>query len=118
MAPDASMEDSFFGLVLQDTYKIVGLLGQGGMGAVYDAVQIRLNKRVAIKVMARELASNTEALNRFHREAMITSGLGHPHIVQVFDFSTTPHGQPFLAMEFLAGEDLDRRIARVGHLSP
>jgi tRNA A-37 threonylcarbamoyl transferase component Bud32 len=84
---------------------------------VYDALQVRLNKRVAVKVMARELASNTEALNRFHREAMVTSGLGHPHIVQVFDFSTTPAGQPFLAMEFLDGEDLDRRIGRVGRLS-
>jgi serine/threonine-protein kinase len=68
--------------------------------------------------MARELATNAEALNRFHREAMITSGLGHPHIVQVFDFSTTPLGQPFLAMEFLEGEDLDHRISRVGRLSP
>jgi eukaryotic-like serine/threonine-protein kinase len=118
MTPSADFEDSLFGVVLQDSYRIVGLLGEGGMGAVYDAMQIRLNKRVAIKVMARDLASNTEALNRFHREAMITSGLGHPHIVQVFDFSTTPHGQPFLAMEFLDGEDLDRRIARVGHLTP
>ena len=118
MCPDANFEDSLFGVLLQDSYKIVGLLGQGGMGAVYDALQVRLNKRVAIKVMARELATNTEALNRFHREAMITSGLGHPHIVQVFDFSTTPMGQPFLAMEFLEGEDLDRRIARVGRLSP
>jgi len=116
MTPDSSLEDSLFGVVLQDSYKITGMLGQGGMGAVYDALQIRLNKRVAIKVMARELATNSEALNRFHREAMITSGLGHPHIVQVFDFSTTPSGQPFLAMEFLDGEDLDRRIARVGRL--
>jgi len=118
MSPDGNMEDSLFGVLLQDSYKIVGLLGQGGMGAVYDALQVRLNKRVAIKVMARELATNAEALNRFHREAMITSGLGHPHIVQVFDFSTTPLGQPFLAMEFLEGEDLDHRIARVGRLSP
>jgi eukaryotic-like serine/threonine-protein kinase len=118
MSPDSNLEDSLFGVILQDSYKITGLLGQGGMGAVYDALQIRLNKRVAIKVMARELASNAEALNRFHREAMITSGLGHPHIVQVFDFATTPTGQPFLAMEYLDGEDLDRRLGRVGRLSP
>jgi serine/threonine protein kinase len=118
MTPDAGFEDSLFGIVLQDSYKITGLLGEGGMGAVYDALQIRLNKRVAIKVMARELARNAEALNRFHREAMITSGLGHPHIVQVFDFATTPTGQPFLAMEFLDGEDLDNRLSRVGRLSP
>jgi serine/threonine-protein kinase len=118
MTADPGLEDSLFGVILQDSYKITGLLGQGGMGAVYDAIQIRLNKRVAIKVMARELASNPEALNRFHREAMITSGLGHPHIVQVFDFATMPTGQPFLAMEFLDGEDLDRRLARVGRFSP
>jgi serine/threonine-protein kinase len=118
MAPDSSIEDSLFGVILQDSYRITGLLGEGGMGAVYDAMQIRLNKRVAIKVMSRELASNVEALNRFHREAMITSGLGHPHIVQVFDFSKTPTGQPFLAMEYLAGEDLNRRLSRVGSLSP
>jgi serine/threonine-protein kinase len=118
MAADSNLEDSLFGLVLQDTYKITGLLGEGGMGAVYDAMQIRLHKRVAIKVMSRDLTSNAEALNRFHREAMITSGLGHPHIVQVFDFSTMPTGQPFLAMEFLSGEDLDRRLSRVGRLDP
>jgi serine/threonine-protein kinase len=118
MSPDSNLEDSLFGILLQDTYRIVGLIGEGGMGAVYEAMQIRLNKRVAIKVMARELATNTEALNRFHREAMITSGLGHPHIVQVFDFSSTPAGQPFLAMEYLDGEDLDRRIRRAGRLTP
>src|ERR1039457_3169360 len=86
------------------------------MGAVYEATHLRLARRVAVKVMARELASNSEALARFHREAMVTSGLGHPHIVQVVDFSTTPTGEPFLVMEFLEGEDLDHRLRRVGRL--
>jgi serine/threonine-protein kinase len=71
---------------------------------------------VAVKVMARELAANPEALARFHREAVVTSGLGHPHIVQVLDFITTPTGEPFLVMEFLDGEDLDRRLRRAGRL--
>jgi hypothetical protein len=71
---------------------------------------------VAVKVMARELTANVEALARFRREALVTSGLGHPHIVQVFDFSTTPTGEPFLVMEFLDGEDLDHRLRRVGRL--
>jgi len=71
---------------------------------------------VAVKVMARELTANPEALARFRREALVTSGLGHPHIVQVFDFSTTPTGEPFLVMEFLDGEDLDHRLRRVGCL--
>jgi serine/threonine-protein kinase len=104
------------GTVLDGAYRIEGLVDMGGMGAVYEATHLRLGNRVAVKVMARELAANPEALARFHREAVITSGLGHPHIVQVFDFSTTPTGEPFLVMEFLQGEDLDHRIRRVGRL--
>src|SRR5512137_317659 len=86
------------------------------MGTVYEAMHLRLHKRVAVKVMARELAASADILSRFHREAMVTSALGHPHIVQVIDFSTTPTGEPFLVMEFLEGEDLDKRLRRVGRL--
>jgi serine/threonine protein kinase len=100
------------GAVLDARYRIEGLLGEGGMGAVYSATDLRLDKLVAIKVMARELSANPDALARFHREARVTSALGHPHIVQVLDFSTTPTGEPFLAMEFLEGEDLDHRLRR------
>jgi eukaryotic-like serine/threonine-protein kinase len=106
------------GSVLEGVYRIDGLLGEGGMGAVYSATHLRLDKRVAVKVMASELGTATEALARFHREALVTSGLGHPNIVQVFDFSTTPTGEPFLVMEFLDGEDLDRRLHRVRRLAP
>jgi serine/threonine protein kinase len=62
------------------------------MGAVYEAVQLRLNKRVAIKLMSRGLATSGEALARFHREAEITSHLGHPHLVNVVDFGTAETG--------------------------
>ena len=92
------------------------LVGRGGMGAVYEGTQLRLTKRVAIKVLARELSSNQEALARFRREAEVTSQLGHPHIVHVFDFGTAPSGEPYLVMEFLEGEDLDQRIRRAGRL--
>jgi serine/threonine-protein kinase len=61
------------GTVLEGAYRLVRLKGVGGMGAVYEATQLRLNKRVAVKLMARELASNQEALARFHREAEIRS---------------------------------------------
>ena len=71
------------GAVLENAYRITRLIGEGGMGAVYEAVQLRLNKRVAVKVMARDLSANREALARFHREAEITSHLGHPHLVTV-----------------------------------
>jgi serine/threonine-protein kinase len=87
------------------------------MGAVYEAIQLRLDKRVAVKLMARELASNREALARFHREAEITSHLGHPHLVQVIDFGMAESGAPYLVMEYLEGEDLEHRLQRVGRLS-
>ena len=115
MSSDLQATGALIGAVLVDgSYRVERLIGEGGMGAVYEARHLRVDKRVAVKVMARDLASNPEALARFHREAVVTSGLGHPHIVQVLDFSTTPTGEPFLVMEFLAGEDLDHRLRRSG----
>ena len=100
------------GTTVANAYRIVRLIGEGAMGGIYEARQLRLDKRVAIKVLARELAANGESLLRFHREAEITSQLGHPHIITVFDFGTTDDGQPFLVMEFLEGEDLAYRLQR------
>ena len=101
------------GTVLESAYRITRLLGEGAMGAVYEAVQLRLDKRVAIKVMARHLAADQKALARFHREAEITSRLGHPHLVGVIDFGQAETGEPYLVMEYLEGEDLDQRLRRV-----
>jgi serine/threonine-protein kinase len=67
-----------------------------------------------VKLMMKELAANQEALARFRREAEVTSHLGHPHIVNVFDFGTTPAGASYLVMEYLEGEDLDHRLRRTG----
>src|SRR5215510_2390119 len=100
------------GTILGDAYRIVRPIGEGAMGGIYEARQLRLDKRVAVKVLARELAANAGALARFHREAEITSQLGHPHIITVFDFGTTPFGQPYLVMEYLDGEDLSHRLLR------
>ncbi|MGO9663175.1 MAG: protein kinase domain-containing protein [Polyangia bacterium] len=108
--------DALVGTVLGGTYRITRLIGEGGMGAVYEAVQLRLNKRVAVKLMARDLAANREALARFHREAEITSRLGHPHLVSVVDFGQAESGEPYLVMEYLEGEDLDHRLRRVGRM--
>jgi serine/threonine protein kinase len=112
VSPDKRAAGTLVGDVLDARYRIESLVGEGGMGAVYSAIDLRLDKRVAIKVMARELAADPDALARFHREARVTSALGHPHIVQVLDFSTAATGEPFLAMEFLEGEDLDHRLRR------
>jgi Serine/threonine protein kinase len=104
------------GAVLEGAYRITRLIGEGGMGAVYEGVQLRLDKRVAIKLMARHLAANQRALARFHREAEITSRLGHPHLVGVIDFGQAESGEPYLVMEYLEGEDLDRRLGRIGRM--
>ena len=116
MISDKPSATTLIGTVLNDAYRIERLIGQGGMGAVYQSTHLRLERRVAIKVMARELADDADALARFDREAKITSGLGHPHIVQVFDFGTTPTGESFLVMEFLEGEDLEHRLRRCGRM--
>ena len=113
---DVSASD-LVGTTLEGAYRITRPIGQGGMSAVYAAVQLRLNKRVAVKVMARELALNEEALARFHREAEITSHLGHPHLVTVMDFGMAPTGQPYLVMEYLEGSDLAQRMHDVGRLT-
>jgi serine/threonine-protein kinase len=104
------------GTVLQDTYRLTRLVASGAMGAVYEGQHLRLGQRVAVKVMARDLAHSRESLARFRREAEVTSRLGHPHIVHVFDFGEAPGGEPYLVMEFLEGEALDRRIERLGRL--
>jgi serine/threonine protein kinase len=105
------------GTVLDGSYRLTRLIGAGGMGAVFEAVQMRLGKRVAVKVMARGLIANDEALARFRREVEITSQLAHPHVIQVSDFGTSPSGEPYLVMEYLEGEDLETRIERVSRLS-
>jgi serine/threonine-protein kinase len=104
------------GTVLQDTYRLTRLVAAGAMGAVYEGQHLRLGQRVAVKVMARDLVQSRESLARFRREAEVTSRLGHPHIVHVFDFGEAPGGEPYLVMEFLEGEALDRRLERLGRL--
>jgi eukaryotic-like serine/threonine-protein kinase len=108
--------DHLVGVVLGGAYRLVGRIGGGGMGVVYEAHHLRLQKRVAVKLMNRDNSSHQEALTRFHREAMIASRLGHPHLVNVVDFGTSDDGQPYFVMEFLEGEDLDLRLRRAGSL--
>jgi serine/threonine-protein kinase len=87
------------------------------MGLVFEAEHTRLRRRVAVKVLARHLASDAQALARFNREAEIVSQLEHPHIVQILDFDTTEQGEPYIVMELLKGESLSARLERDGCLS-
>jgi serine/threonine protein kinase len=119
MSPDSRLRtesDDLVGLVLGGAYRLVGCIGEGGMGAVYEAHHLRMQKRVAVKLLHSRNARHPDALERFHREAMIASRLGHPHLVNVVDFGASTGGDPYLVMEFLEGEDLDRRLRRTGRL--
>jgi len=104
------------GQTLRGTYRILATLDQGGMGLVFEAEHTRLRRRVAVKVLARHLTTDTQALARFNREAEIISQLEHPHIVQILDFDTTDQGEPYIVMELLKGESLSERLERDGCL--
>jgi len=102
------------GTLLADTYRVVRLVGEGGMGEVYEATHDRLAGRYAIKVLLAEISNRADIFQRFRREAEVTSGLRHPNIVQILDFNVTPEGHPYLVMEYLDGIELAAEIARVG----
>src|SRR4051812_43286390 len=92
------------GRLLAQRYLVGRRIGAGGMGAVYEAVQEDLRRRVAVKVLREDLAVTPAFVERFRREALAAAGLGHPHIVQVTDFHAATATDPaFLVMELLAG---------------
>ncbi len=98
-------------------YEVLGELGRGGMGVVYKARQVALNRTVALKmVLTGEHADPTE-LARFLAEAEVVAAVRHPHVVQVFEFGEAG-GRPFFAMEHLDGGTLDKTIRAAGKLSP
>jgi serine/threonine-protein kinase len=99
-------------------YRIEQLLGRGGMGAVYRARDVRLDRLVALKVVRAELLGDPEARRRFRREAQIVARLQHPAIVAVYDFGTFADGGAYLVMELVRGEDLRRVLQREGRLEP
>jgi serine/threonine-protein kinase len=100
------------GSVIAGTYTIEGLIGKGGMGAVFMASHARLpGKKVAIKVLHADVADG-EAMARFKREAEIASRLGHPNIVEVHDWNELPDGTPYIVYELLHGESLADRLRR------
>ena len=102
------------GIVLKDTYTVLGLIGRGGMGEVYEVAHSRLAGRYALKLLPPAFAHEHVSVTRFRREADITSAMRHPNIVQVIDFDHTPAGQPFLVMEYLDGGDLAQLMAATG----
>jgi serine/threonine-protein kinase len=104
------------GLVLADRYRIIGLLGRGGMGEVYRADDLKLGQPVALKFLPRALAEDPVRRERFFAEVRITRQLSHPNICRVYDIAEV-NGQHFLSMEFIDGEDLASLLQRIGYLA-
>src|SRR5512140_767646 len=98
-------------------YRLVRLLGAGGMGEVYEAQHAGIGRRFAIKVLHPLLAGNQEAVARFQREARAAGGLENENIAAVVDMGNADDGTPFLVMEYLEGEDLGGLLVRGGPLS-
>ena len=106
------------GTVLAGKYQVTREIGRGGMAAVYEAEQLGLGKKVAIKVLAQELAHSNIVVERFFREARAAASVRSPYIVDVYDSGRLEDGRPFIAMEFLDGESLYDRMARIRLIDP
>jgi tetratricopeptide (TPR) repeat protein len=105
-------EDKFIGTTLGHNYRILELIGVGGMGRVYRAEQSVLGRTVAVKIVHPYLLADESSVARFLTEARAASQLNHPNSISVFDFGRTDDGQPYLVMEFLKGQDLAQILAR------
>jgi serine/threonine protein kinase len=105
------------GATVAGKYHVDRMIGRGGMGAVFQATNIAIGKRVALKFLDQESAKNREAGQRFQREAEAAGMAESAHIVQIFDSGTSENGLPFLVMELLTGEDLRARLRRERRIS-
>ncbi|MGD0681892.1 MAG: serine/threonine-protein kinase [Terracidiphilus sp.] len=99
------------GTVIRGKYRIERILGRGGMGSVYLAEHLLLGRVRALKFISSELSQDPALLKRFRREALAASELHHPNVVQVLDLDQAEDGTPFIAMEYIEGEDLCHLIA-------
>jgi len=99
------------GTVVNGRYEIVEHLGSGGMGSVFKARQIAMDRMVALKLLHAHYASNKQAVARFNREMQVTAKIEHPNTIRVYDFGQTEDGRIFLAMEFLEGHTLSKALS-------
>lgn len=113
---DTKLFDDLVGKVLAGRFKILSKIGQGGMGAVYKAEQVRMGRICAVKVIPHEMAKDRDAIERFDREAKMSALINDQHAVTVYDFGETEDGMYFLAMEFVEGETLSGLMRREGIL--
>jgi tRNA A-37 threonylcarbamoyl transferase component Bud32 len=116
--PPPGAYERLVGTILDERYHIERVLGQGRMGVVFLARHAMIEKMVAIKVLKREAAHDQSVAERFVQEAKAASRIGHPSIVGITDFGTTPEGMTYLVMEYVEGDTLDHVIATHAPMAP
>jgi Protein kinase domain len=116
-ASSRSEGDFIAGTLLNDRYRLIGLLGRGGMGEVYKAEDLKLTQTVALKFLPERLDKNKATLERFFSEVRTARGVSHPNVCRVFDVGEV-EGSHFLSMEFIDGDDLSSLLRRIGRLPP
>ena len=116
---DRRLSDSnqaWLGKIVDNRYRVLEVIGRGGMGVVYRVEHMRMGKIAAMKVLHRDLVTDADVVQRFEREAHAVSQLNHPHTVQVFDFGQYQNNL-YLIMELVRGLDLGRVVTRDGPLA-
>ncbi|HEX4416489.1 MAG TPA: protein kinase [Kofleriaceae bacterium] len=122
---DASFAQGLIGVELDGRYRLDAVLGEGGMGSVFRATQLALDRRVAVKLLKPHLTSDEAALQRFAREARATQKVDSPHAVKILDFGVTPLRDYYMVLEYLDGRTVQRELeidgpfaaARVAHIA-
>jgi serine/threonine protein kinase len=108
----ASGQDDYIGTLVNKKYRVEEMIGEGGMGKVYRARQVALDKPVVLKVLHHTLLSDERTVARFQREARAASRLNHPNSINVLDFGQSDDGAMFIAMELVSGKDLHHILSR------
>src|SRR3954463_3253091 len=111
-APES--HDPLLGRVLSDRYRILRKLGEGGMGVVYLAEHVVIEKKIALKVLFPDLTRRADLVQRFLQEAKSASRIGHENVIDITDFGQSPEGYVFIAMEYLSGQDLGQLLKATG----
>jgi serine/threonine-protein kinase len=114
----AAASDSLIGRTLSGRYLVRQRIGQGGMGVVYEADHVALDKRVALKFLLDKYTEDREVLARFHQEARTASRIGHENIIDIIDIGESEDGRSYIVMEFLEGADLAQILRDSGAMHP